>query len=200
MPLKWTGPRCKPLVTGQLVQYNGMDDDGFFERGYPRRYFLLTLGQYAGTTNITVNAKVIAMENGCVMDRCTGLMWMRYTPDSDIGPGNDGELYWVDAVNNEDIFEFCDQANAQNLAGHSDWRVPNIFELFSLIVMDVGIGAPYIDTDYFQCVSDYYWSSTTLPADTTYAAIVQFGAGSSATRYYNEKITVANYVRLVRRG
>lgn len=195
MPLKWTGPRCKPLVTGQLVQYVGMDDDGFFQRGYPRRYFLLVLGQYAGNTNITVNAKVIAMENNCVMDRCTGLMWMRFTPDSDIGPGNDGKLYWIDGAPREDIFNFCDQANAQNLAGHSDWRVPNIFELFGLAVEDRGIGAPYIDTAYFQCVAGIYWSSTTSPSSPVRALYVEFTNG---TVHHSTKTTVLWYVRLVR--
>ena len=193
------GPRCRKQVTGQLVQYSGVEDDGDLEKGYARKYVALTTGDYSGTTNITVNSLTIAMENDCVVDQNTGLMWMKYTPDSDIGSGNDGKLYWIDSTNNEDIFTFCDAANTAELAGHSDWRVPNAFELFSLIVLDAGIGAPYIDTTYFQCVSDYSWSSTTLPADTTHAAVIQFGAGSGLTRAYYPK-TTANYVRLVRGG
>jgi len=198
MPLKWkVGYLSKLLKTGQIVQYDGMDDDGYYEKGIARDYEALTTGQYSGTTNITVNAKTIAMENACVQDKNTGLMWMRYTPDSDIGPGNDGKLYWYDAANREDIFNFCDQANAQNLAGHSDWRVPNIFELFSLVVEDVGIGAPYIDTAYFQCISSYYWSSTTY-ADVVASALgIRFDVGIV---HANAKTAALYYVRLVRGG
>ncbi len=195
--IRGIGPRCRKQVTGQTVQYSSMDDDGYFEKGYARIYVALTTGNYAGTTNITVNSKVIAMENACVIDQNSGLMWMKYTPDSDIGSGNNGKLYWIDAVNNEDIFTFCDAANAAGLAGHSDWRVPNVFELLSLVVEDAGIGAPYIDTTYFQGISNFYWSSTTWAGGNTHALYVNFGIGIMANRV---KDTNAEYVRLVRGG
>ncbi len=188
---------CRKQVTGQTTQYNSVEDDGDLEKGYARKYVALSAGDYAGTTNITVNSKVIAMENACVVDQNTGLMWMKHTPDSDIGVGNDGKLYWIDTTNNEDIFTFCDAANTAELAGHNDWRVPNVFELFSLIVQDAGIGAPYIDTAYFQCLSDCYWSSTSYPSLTSRAMDVAFHGGDV---YYGTKITGLVYVRLVRRG
>jgi len=191
------GPRCRKQVTGQTVQYDSMDDDGQLQEGYARKYVALSTGDYAGTTNITVNGKTIAMENACVIDQNSGLMWLKNTPDSDIGVGNDGLLYWIDAVNNEDIFTFCDAANAAGLAGHSDWRVPNVFELFSLIVEDAGIPAPYINTTYFQCVSTTYWASTTAPDNPVYALYVGFNYGDI---YKDRKTTLLCYVRLVRGG
>lgn len=264
------GIQSKLLKTGQIVQYNGMEDDGYFQKGIARDYTALTTGQYSGTTNITVNAKTIAMENACVVDNRTGLMWMKYTPDSDIGPGNNGRLFYkqwvladkvdisfdsatskihsgagqfdtqalcagrkftvsgsasndgtytVSAITASDIttvesladeaagnsitiatvddliWDFCDQANAQNLAGHNDWRVPNIFELYSLVVFDAGIGAPYIDTTYFQCVSYGYWSSTTYPNNVFYGLVVLFSS-SSILGY--TKTAARDYLRLVR--
>ena len=185
-----------PLVTGQITQYDGQEDDGDREDGIARSYTALTTGPYAGTTNITVNAKTIAMENGAVIDNQTGLMWMAYTPDSDIGPRNDGKLYWYKAADTENIFAFCTAANAASLAGHSDWRVPNIFELFSLVVEDAGIGAPYINTTYFQCLSDSYWASSTRPSDTTRAFAVRFTYPDAYMNY--TKNTNSWYVRLVR--
>ncbi len=200
--IRGIGPRCKRLVTGQTVPYpvgNEQEDDGHFEKGYARKYVALTTGGYSGTTNITVNSKIIAMENGCVIDQNTGLMWMKYTPDSDIGPGNNGLLYWIDTTNtnNEDIFTFCDAANTATLAGHSDWRVPNIFELSSLIVANAGIGAPYIDTTYFQCIDAVYWSSTTCPESTVSGLVARFERG-----YVDRATKTAGlyYVRLVRGG
>ena len=190
------GPPCKNQVTGQLVQYSSVEDDGYFEKGYARKYVALSAGQYAGTTNITVNAKTIAMENACVKDQNSGLMWMKYTPDSDIGPNNNGTLLWIDATNHEDIFTFCDAANAAELAGHNDWRVPNIFELSSLVVFDAGIGGPFIDTAYFQCINSFYFSSTTYPSDSLSAMQVYF------VNCYTYTVTksTALYVRLVRGG
>ena len=185
----------RPLVTGQDTPYSSMDDDGQLQKGVARSYTALTTGQYAGTTNITVNAKTIAMENQCVQDNQTGLMWMKYTPDSDIGPDTNGTLYWVDSTNHEDVFTFCDQANSESLSGYTDWRVPNVFELFSIIVEDAGIGASFIDTTYFQCVSSYYWSSTTYPDDTTRALLVRFDYGHVS---YSPKATGKLFVRLVR--
>ncbi|KKN52586.1 hypothetical protein LCGC14_0611380 [marine sediment metagenome] len=195
--IRGIGPRCRKQVTGQIVQYDSMDDDGQLQEGYARKYVALSTGDYAGTTDIIVNGKTIAMENACVIDQNSGLMWLKNTPDSDIGVGNDGQLYWIDAVNNEDIFTFCDAANTQTLAGHSDWRVPNVFELFSLVVEDAGIGAPYIDTTYFQCISAYYWPSTTYPTGAAGALLVAFDLGRV---YGGTKTTGLYYVRLVRGG
>ncbi len=194
------GPRCKRLVTGQTISYpigNEQEDDGHFEKGYARKYVALTTGGYSGTTNITVNGKTIAMENDCVIDQNSCLMWMKYTPDSDIGSSNDGQLHWLDTTDHEDIFTFCDAANAVGLAGHNDWQVPNIFELFSLIVMDAGIGSPFIDAN-FQCVLDFYWSSTSYtPTPTTQALALSFNQGIISG---TGKTTQLHYLRLVRRG
>ena len=190
---------CKTQVTGQLVQYDGQADDGSLQKGVARSYTALSTGQYAATTGITLNAKTIAMENACVVDNNSGLMWMKYTPDSDLGPGNDGKLYWYKAADTENIFAFCTAANAASLAGHTDWRVPNINELFGLIVQDTGIGAPYIDTAYFQCVSAGYWSSTTNFAGTTEAWVIPFTPAAGIYLIYGrDKDTTLYYVRLVR--
>ena len=164
-----------PLVTGQTTSYE-TGDDGDLEKGISREYTVLTSGNYSGTTNITVNAKTVALSNNAVIDEKTGLMWARDVPQSDIGPDSDGKLLWKDAVNSEDIFEFCDQANAEPLGGHSDWRVPNAMELISIV--DYGQANPPIDTSAFPSTpTDYAWVSTTRPDSSANAFIVRLTTG-----------------------
>ena len=81
------------MATGQTVSYHD-DDDGDLEKGVTRSYNILTTGQYSGTTNIVINSKTHALSNNCVIDERTGLMWARYVPVADIGPSEDGKLYW----------------------------------------------------------------------------------------------------------
>jgi len=77
-------------------------------------------------------------EDGTVTDSNTGLMWQQ-------SPGE--KVTFVDAVANADAFE---------LAGYTDWRLPTIKELYSLIDFSgiTGMRAedsvPYINTDYFD--------------------------------------------------
>lgn len=181
------------LKTGQTVKYKD-GDDGDLEKGVSRSYTVLTTGQYSGTSNITVNSKTVALSNECVKDNRTGLMWARYVPQSDIGPGNDGMLYWEDAVNSEDIFEFCDQANGAELGGYSDWRVPNYYELPSLV--DLGTYSPCIDTTTLPSTpSTYHWTSSTRPDHPPIAFYVYFTNGIVS---YGNKAEFAFYCRLVR--
>ena len=163
---------CQLLKTGQTVAYHA-DDDGDLELGVEHDYTILTTGQYAGTTNIVINAKTHALSNNCVIDNQTGKMWARYVPLGDIGPDNNGKLFWIDAVNGEDIWTFLQQANANQLGGYNDWRIPNYHELPS--IMNLGNYNPVIDTVAFPSTpSDYHWTASTHPLYSAYAFSVRF--------------------------
>ncbi len=83
--------------------------------------------------------------NGTVTDNLTGLMWEK-SPDSILKT-------WTDALS---------YANTLILGGYSDWRLPNINELESLIKANEYILATWLNTNGFSNVqSDRYWSSTT---------------------------------------
>lgn len=88
---------------------------------------------------------------GTVTDNLTGLMWVKAPHDLD---GNSDRQTWDNAI------DFC---NGLNHAGHSDWRLPNVRELQSLI--DYGRSAPVLPSGHpFTGVqSSIYWSSTTDP-------------------------------------
>jgi len=181
------------LKTGQTTLYH-IGDDGDLEKGVAKDYTVLTTGQYLGTTNIVINGKTHALSNNCVQDNVTDLMWARYVPNADIGADNDGKLFWLDETNAEDIWSFVSQANANSLGGYNDWRIPNFFELAS--ILNLGTTNPCIDTTTFPSTpSSYFWTSTTAPSDSAYAFSVYFSYGRV---YYRNKATDKYYVRLVR--
>jgi hypothetical protein len=90
--------------------------------------------------------------DGTITDNCTGLMWQKDTADVSgnglIGDSEEDGLFWPDAL------KYCESLN---FAGHTDWRLPNVRELQSIV--DYGRWDPAIDP-VFTAVSDDYWSSS----------------------------------------
>ena len=74
------------------------------------------------------------------------------------------------------IWDFLDQTNANALGGYSDWRIPNHFELPSII--DLGNCNPAIDTAVFPSTpTDYHWTASTYPCGSASAFGVYFYNG-----------------------
>ncbi|MDY7079110.1 MAG: DUF1566 domain-containing protein, partial [Chloroflexota bacterium] len=146
--------------------------------------------------------------DGTITDDATGLMWAQ----DDSGEGVD----WGSAL------ELAVQANEENYLGYSDWRVPNVKELQSIV--DYTGVYPAIDTSLFNITDEdaYFWSSTSAyfsPATPGYyyAWYVAFGYavdpdgndshGAGAVRFDTkveggpageEPGRIYNYIRLVR--
>ena len=176
----------KLLATGQLTSYGSGTgvDDGAFRKGIVKSYTVLTLGQYSGTTNIVVNSKTDAHSNNCVFDNNTGLMWSR-TKAASVGPASNGLLPWTTNANGEGIFAYCAAANAALLAGYSDWRIPSLNGLLSLMCYE----APKIlfDSTAFPVMSGNIRSATTYPADTTKAMYINSLNSTDTYIYYAVK-------------
>lgn len=122
--------------------------------------------------------------DGTITDNVTGLMWAQYGDGA--GCYNGGTLNWSPAIT---------WAEGVTFATYTDWRVPNIKELFSLSVADQMSGTPCINHARFpNTVSDYYWSSTTSPSNTPCALCVDFGKNTMAVpgKQY------PHYIRVVR--
>lgn len=111
--------------------------------------------------------------DGTVTDNVTGLMWQKTM---------DAKMTYTEAVS---------YANKSRLGGYDDWRIPNIKELFSLILFTGESGGEvakvlYIDTHYFdQPIGDtsigereidaQVWSSTQYVSTTMHGDKTVFG-------------------------
>ncbi len=104
----------------------------------------------------------VSSDGYCVTDDLTGLMWVR-TPDSITRT-------WQQAI---------DFANGLSLCGYTDWRLPNVNELESIINAGQVNSAAWLNTQGFSNVqSNIYWSSTSYASDPDYAWIVNMWNGN----------------------
>jgi len=116
--------------------------------------------------------------NGTVSDSNTGLMWQK-EDDNTIRT-------WESAIT------YCE---GLSLGSYTDWRLPNIKELKSIV--DNTKYDPAINTTYFPNTnSSYYWSSTTVAGYSSVAWGVSFDGGSVD----GDDKSNGYYVRCVRGG
>jgi hypothetical protein len=102
------------------------------------------------------------VDNGdeTVTDKLTGLMWIK---------GATGQMTWQSAI---------DYVKILNIGGHTDWRLPNVEELRSLV--DYSQTEPSLPQGhpFMGAVASYYWSSTTYASDAAGVWGVSFLGGS----------------------
>ncbi len=120
----------------------------------------------------------IVNDDGTITDTNSGLMWQRKTDDSGMN--------WQEALN---------YAENLSLAGYTDWRIPSLKELRTIV--NYNLHHPAIDVEIFpDKVSSIYWSATTDTYSIDKAWCVHFLLGS---RNQQSKLAT-NYVRAVRSG
>jgi hypothetical protein len=140
----------------------------------------------------------------CVRDNITGLIWEGKTASGPRAGGNtythyDSSYYGtpsqMDAATN--TYGYVAAVNAAALCGYTDWRLPTVDELQSIVDYSKPSPGPTIDATWFPNTSaNFYWSSTPVVGSSSGAMVVYFfdGAVGSWHRGY-----VGGYpVRLVR--
>ena len=120
----------------------------------------------------------VPVHDDTVFDAVTGLEWQKYTPDTEF-TYNQAVTYCADL----------------DYGGHSDWRLPNLSEIFSIV--EFGIDKVPLDTDYFPRPWSYtIWSSVSKASAKSSAYSVRL----DSTTYINtsSKTQYPFYVRCVR--
>ncbi len=128
--------------------------------------------------------------DGTVTDPTTGLTWMRCAM---------GQILNGSTCTGTVATYTFDQANALTgtvtFAGQSDWRMPNIRELQTIV--DRSVYGPAIDSSAFpDTPGSYFWSGSPYADYSDYAWLVYFGYGYAYYSYRSDAFAV----RLVRGG
>jgi hypothetical protein len=163
-----------------------------------RQQLIETLGAKLTVSSATHKGlnKFFARHDGIAEDTETGLMWLRFahgqTWQNGAVVGDVEKVSWIKA------FEIAEKLNQECCyGGYSDWRVPTIEELESLIDRQHWFkckSGDTIDSDVFPNNSPQFWSSSSYTCD--HARVVYFSSGNS--HIDNKNLRYA--VRLVRGG
>ncbi|MGD9731741.1 MAG: DUF1566 domain-containing protein [Desulfamplus sp.] len=170
----WSSTTYSHLTYGAWGVYFYYGDDG--SRNKLSYYYVRAVR--GGQSVIGLFDNLVINGNGTVTDSATGLMWQQDTSNN--------YMTWKEALS---YYENL------NLGGYTDWRLPTVKELRSIV--DYSVHSPAIDISVFKdTIASFYWSSTTNSYYTYYAWGVSFyyGDARSYHKYSN------GYVRAVRGG
>jgi len=158
-------------ISGTLVTCTGLRHDGDLQRGIA----------HAAT-------RFLEPDDGTLTDQSTGLIWLQQAnciltnnPGYDPGGSPDGAVNWQEALDfvdglNNGTYSCDDFSNVGTY--QTDWRLPNVKELQSLI--DFQNTNPALSSSHpFQNVqSSYYWTSTSHTGLPAQAWAVDLGFGN----------------------
>jgi len=158
--------------SGQTTSYGTAPDDA----------------DYTATNSFACSMSFTDNEDGTITDNCTGLMWNKCSQGlsgSNCEIGTATTTYWEEAKGS------CENSTSSN---YSDWRLPNIKELVSIV--DYGKSVPAIDPTYFPATipAGYYWSSTSYNLSTAWE--IYFSNGGTFNSV--DKTSSGKYMRCVR--
>jgi len=168
--------------TAEVVSCVGTGQDGDLQKGTPLAY--------------------VDNRDGTITDSNTGLIWEKLSDDGSIHDW-DNRYTWLDAF----AVKIATLNAGGGFAGATDWRVPNIRELRSIVdfrksnpsvspAFNTGCvpGVTVLDGSCTQ--KPYHWSSTAYEWDPYYAFNVGFFSGISQVEDKDDSL----YVRAVRGG
>jgi hypothetical protein len=178
-PLLKTGQTLCFNAAGMQVTCAGTGQDGEIQRGVAHAF--------------------VDNGDGTITDTRTGLMWEKQSDDGSVHD-QDNLTSWAGA------FDAVAALNTASFAGHTDWRLPNLVEMQSIVnygavhptaftAFNTGCAAACTVTTCSCTQSTFtYWTSTTYQNFPTAALYVDFSVGISS---FTDKDDTA-HVRAVR--
>lgn len=129
----------------------------------------------------------------CIRDNVTGLVWEHKEPGM-LDRGADRIYRWYDPEyggretdpfnpDRESTWQYLSFVNGSRLCGYSDWRLPTVTELRSIV--NRGRTQPAINTDYFRISTTFQqlWAtSMAASGDTAWLVDFRFGTSSSSSK------------------
>ena len=173
--------------------------------------YLMSISAIAEMHKMSDSGEILALESeswSCVLDDSKSLLWevksreegVQYSLNTytwfDGESGRDNgtfskNCYWGKNCN---TLSFTADINKANLCGYSDWRLPSLDEL-NTIVDYYGESDTLINTDFFpNTQKNTYWTSDSVANTPKLAFEVPFFYGGSKAR----QKTIDTFVRLVR--
>src|SRR6266480_2000091 len=184
-PLPATGQTTCWNSSGNVISCAGTGQDGELRRGAPLAY--------------------ADNGNGTVTDLNTGLVWEKVSDDGTVHD-KDNTYTWANAFTGH-----VATLNATSFAGHTDWRLPNVRELQSIV--NYQSSSPMVSSAFktncapgcpatgCSCTaSGNYWSSTSSVSSPSRAWFVSFRYGNVDAFSSSGSKSVAAFVRAVRGG
>lgn len=153
-------------------------------------------------TKLDINGKPLsssATSWACVRDNVTKLVWEIKTTSAGAHSRNNsyqwGGLTAIGrdhsgrkGVYSDDWNSLVMDSNNNNFCGSSDWRLPTVTELSSIINGDRKF--PSIDLDYFPTTDRNYWTSSPYVGSETLAWAIGFANGGDFLRSRDTSLTV----------
>jgi hypothetical protein len=173
-------------ATGQTTSYTA-GDDGDLKAG--------------ATLSYTDNG------DGTITDNNTGLMCEKKSLEGDTSSNihhRDNGYTWANAF----AVHIAGLNASGGFAGHTDWRLPNVKELWSIVNYEVMPGTPAVSAAFnsaclpgctvltCSCTAgSYYWSSSTFDGDPALGWVIFFNGGLVGASYKSLNDVLARAVR-----
>ena len=184
-PLPATGQTTCWDSSRNVIPCAGTGQDGELRKGAPLAY--------------------VDNGNGTVTDLNTGLVWEKLSDDGTVHD-KDNLYTWADAFT-----AHVATLNGMSFAGHTDWRLPNVRELQSIVdyqTINPAVASAFNNNCSRGCqattcsctASGDYWSSTSSVSDPSGAWYVTFSYGRVDAFGRSGGKSSAAFVRAVRGG